>query len=101
MKDKEAGNFSDCPLTTAEMRYGRECKPHHLYTTADFSDRLERQITRLLSERQALREALEAALTVIHHTPACDKHLTEQCICGAASACLTISAALSLADKPL
>lgn len=55
----------------------------------------------LLSERQALREALEAALTVIHHTPACDKHLTEQCTCGAASACLTISAALSLADKPI
>lgn len=54
-KDK----FADCPRTTAAMRQGLGCKPDHWYTTADFSDSLEREIATLKAERDATVAALE------------------------------------------
>jgi len=48
--------FADCPRTTKAMRKGAECKANHLYTTADFSDELEREVNSL---RTQLREARE------------------------------------------
>lgn len=57
--------FNDCPRTTAAMQHGYECKPNHYYTTADFSDSLEREIAKLTAERDSALARVAEALSTI------------------------------------
>lgn len=56
---------ADCPRTTAAMRKGSDCKPDHFYTTADFSDSLERELNATIAAKNVeiawLQEALRKA----------------------------------------
>lgn len=55
--------FNDCPQTNAALRLGHTCKPDHYYTTADHSDKLERQINALrIQLADAIRERDEAQM---------------------------------------